>query len=74
MPATDDLTEKSQTTPLRTADPTTDLDPDLPRVLAKVPETVWVVAFIAAAERFTYWGITTPWRERSVTANFVVSY
>ncbi|KUL84382.1 hypothetical protein ZTR_06329 [Talaromyces verruculosus] len=59
MPATDDSTGKSQTT---TAVPTTDIDPDLPRVLEKVPGTVWVVAFIAAAERFTYWGITTPWQ------------
>jgi hypothetical protein len=74
MPATDDSIEKSQTMTLRTAVPTTDLDPNLPRVLAKVPETVWVVAFIAAAERFTYWGITTPWREWSVIDNFVVLY
>ncbi|KAE8327791.1 major facilitator superfamily domain-containing protein [Aspergillus sergii] len=66
MTAPADSTEKSETsetTTLQTVEvSTTDVDPDLPRVLAKVPGTVWVVAFIAAAERFTYWGITTPWQ------------
>jgi hypothetical protein len=38
----------------------------LPRVIAEVPATVWVIALISAAERFAYWGITTPWRKSAI--------
>ena len=34
----------------------------LPHVVDKIPVTVWVAESIGAAERFTYYGITAPWR------------
>ena len=35
----------------------------LPHVVDEIPTTVWIAALIGAAERFTYYGITAPWRE-----------
>jgi len=29
----------------------------------KLPRTVWIALAISAAERFTFWAITTPWRK-----------
>lgn len=35
----------------------------LPHIIDEIPAAVWIAQFIGAAERFTYYGITAPWRE-----------
>lgn len=35
----------------------------LPHVIDDIPLAVWIAAFVGAAERFTYYGITAPWRK-----------
>ena len=39
----------------------------LRRVRDDIPLRLWVVALVAFAERFTFWGITAPWRESRVS-------
>jgi POT family proton-dependent oligopeptide transporter len=35
----------------------------LRHVIDHIPKAVWVVAFAGAAERFTYYAVTAPWRK-----------
>ena len=37
----------------------------LAHVIGKIPVLVWLVAFTGAAQRFSYYGVTIPWRESS---------
>ena len=44
-------------------DATEDEIDSLPHVVDDIPTAVWIAEFIGAAERVTYYSITTPWRE-----------
>lgn len=37
-------------------------DSDLRRIPAGLPYRVWLVLALVAVERFSYWGVLTPWR------------
>jgi POT family proton-dependent oligopeptide transporter len=35
----------------------------LRHIVDDIPSTVWIVALAGAAERFTYYAVTAPWRK-----------
>ncbi len=44
----------------------------LPHVADKVPFAAWAVILAGAAERFTYFGIISPWRKRDLFLLFAL--
>lgn len=39
----------------------------LRNVVDDLPVTVWIAAFVGAAERFTFYGLTAPWRTSCIS-------
>jgi len=50
------------TSDLENLSPTEDEVKNLRHVVDDIPGIVWIAAFVGAAERFTFYGITAPWR------------
>lgn len=44
-------------------EPTNEEIEHLRHVIDEIPRKVWVALFVSGAERFTYYAISTPWRE-----------
>jgi hypothetical protein len=53
----------SETEPFERRDATEEEIQTLRHVIDHLPFAVWIVAFAGAAERFTYYAVTAPWRE-----------
>lgn len=47
-------------------DATEDEIRDLPHVVDTLPFIVWIALVASGAERFTFYAVTTPWREFSL--------
>ena len=58
----------SQVETFQRRDATEDEINSLPHIVDNIPVAVWIAEFVGAAERFTYYGITTPWRKLQIDA------
>lgn len=47
-------------------DATEDEIKNLPHVVDSLPFIVWIALVASGAERFTFYAVTTPWRQSSV--------
>ena len=61
-----DVTATSQPGSFERRDATEEEIRSLPHVVDEIPLAVWIAELVGAAERFTYYGLTTPWRELEV--------
>lgn len=44
----------------------------LPHVVDSIPAVVWVALVAGAAERFTFYAVSTPWRMSSTLNKFII--